>query len=131
MKRNSHGFVNQFLVCLLVALFGGGSIGVGTVWMRQQITRTAKINRELEARLLEIDRHLAEINVSVEAAQTHDELRRRNVEWNLGLVPATDAQVTHVELTTAQMAQRMAVRANRELFNQVEAPATMKIALGR
>lgn len=131
MKRTAHGFVNQVVICLLVAICGGGSIGLGTVWMRQQITHTARINRDLAARLLDIERQLAELNVSIEAAQNHDELRRRNVEWSLGLVPATEAQVVHVELGLAQLAQRMAERANREVFREGAPPPTVKIALGR
>ena len=37
----TQGFVNQLVVYILVTLAGGGSVGLGAVWMQQQITMTA------------------------------------------------------------------------------------------
>ena len=128
MKNNSHAFVNQLFVCLLVTLCFGGSIGLGTVWMRHQISVTANANRALAARLEEIGRHLAETKTLLERAQSPDELRRLNTDFRLGLVLASEAQVMHV---TEDPVRRLAAQANRGLFADLPAPAAPTIALQR
>ena len=126
MKNNSHAFVNQLFVCLLVTLCVGGTIGIGTVWMRHQISVTANANRALAARLAEFERHLAETKTLLERAQRPDELRRLNTDFRLGLVLASEAQVMHV---TEDPVRRLAARANRGLFGDTPAPVTLTIAL--
>jgi hypothetical protein len=113
MKKNSQAFVNQVVAWLLVTISFGGSIGLGTVWMRQQISRTANANRVLSAQIEEIKRRIDETSALLEAEQSLETLRRRNVEWNLGLVQVSDAQVEHI---TGDPVERMAARANRALF---------------
>lgn len=125
MKNNSHAFVNQLFVCLLVTICCGGSIGLGTVWMRHQISVTANANRALAARLADFERHIAETKTLVERAQRPDELRRLNAEFRLGLVPVGEAQVMHV---TEDPVRRLAARANRGLFGDAPAPVTLTIA---
>ncbi len=46
MKTNSSAFVHQLVLCLLVTFAVAGSTGLGTVWMRHQISTTANTNRE-------------------------------------------------------------------------------------
>jgi hypothetical protein len=119
MKKNSHAFVNQIVAWLLVTISFGGSIGLGTVWMRQQISRTANANRVLVAQINEVQRRIAETNALLEAEQSLEALRRRNTEWNLGLVPVNETQVERI---TGDPVERMAARANRALF-LTDAPA--------
>lgn len=130
MKKTSHAFVNQIVVYLLVTIFCSGSIGIGTVWMRQQISRTANTNRRLEASLKEINRRIDGTTAFIAAEQTQEVLLRRNTEWNLGLVPVSDAQVMHVADDTVG---RMVSRANRSLLGETDraAPVAFKFALNR
>jgi hypothetical protein len=114
MKSNSHAFVNQFVVWMLVTITCGGTVGLGTVWMRHKISVTANANRILAGQIAEIERHVADVVASVEREQNHDALRQRNQAWNLGLVPMTDAQVQHVDV---DVVQRLAAKSNRELFS--------------
>jgi hypothetical protein len=124
-KSDTHAFVNQLLVCVLVTISFGGSIGLGTVWMRHQISVTAKTNRELNARIIALDRSLAAIRSEVEGEQSIDVLTRRNAELALGLVEVTAPQVAHVN---EDPVRRLATRANRELFVP---PPGMRVAFGQ
>jgi hypothetical protein len=129
-KSDTHAFVNQVLVCVLVTISCGGSIGLGTVWMRHQISVTAKANRDLNARIMALDRSLAEIRSQVESEQSIDVLARRNLELGLGLVEVTTSQVAHVN---EDPVRRLALRANRELFaTPIAAPSSsVRFALGQ
>ena len=126
MKTNSHAFVNQIVLCLLVTIFASGSVGLGTVWMRQQVSRTANSNRRLEASIKDLSRRIDESSATIAAEQTQEALERRNVEFNLGLVPVSDAQVMHV---TEDTVGRMVSRANRSLFRDTDAPVPVKFKI--
>jgi hypothetical protein len=130
MKNNSQAFVNQIVVCLLVTIFCSGTIGLGTVWMRQQISRTANNNRRLEASIKDFERRINETNAFIAAEQSQEALERRNVEFGLGLVRVSDAQVMHVAGDTVGPMTR---RANRALYRDTDTalPATIKFAVSR
>ena len=128
MKKNSHAFVNQLLACLLVTICFGGSVGVGLVWMRHQISITANTNRVLATRLREVERHIMESKTRVESAQSPDALRHLNADFRLGLVPKSDGQVLHVE---GDPVQRLMTRVNRELFTDTGPPVSLLPALPR
>ena len=123
---DTHAFANQLLVCLLVTFGFGGSIGLGTVWMRHQNALLANSNRVLMARIAETERHIAEAETLVEGEQVADVLRRRNTEWHLGLMPAIDTQVTHV---TEDTEMRLARQHNRDLLNDGFAHVTIRFAM--
>ena len=126
-KTDTSAFANQLLVCLLVTLCFGGSIGLGTVWMRHQISVTANHNRELLARIASLDRRIAETTTAIEGEEGSEVLRRRNVEWHLGLAPASDLQVVRV---TEDDMNRHATMRNRDFFKDTAAPAvTFTVAL--
>jgi len=109
----THAFVNQLLVWMLVAITFGGSVGLGTVWMRHQISVTANTNRLLVARIAEVERHFYETKALVAAEQDPSVLRRLNAQWNLGLQPASDKQIVRVN---EDPVMRLAARHNRDLF---------------
>lgn len=117
---HNQAFANQLLVCLLVTLGFGGSIGLGTVWMRHQISVTANLNRELAARIASLERRIAETTTAIESEQGSEVLRRRNAEFRLGLAPASDQQV--VRVTEDDMVRHTAMR-NRDFFKDTAAPA--------
>ena len=126
-QTDNHAFVNQLLVCLLVSFGFGGSIGLGTVWMRHEISVTAKSNRALQASIAEVKRRLDATATVVETEQGYDALTRRNVDWHLGLAPATDAQLVRV---TEDPVMRLARRRDRNLFNDGFVPVTFRLAQG-
>jgi N-acetylmuramic acid 6-phosphate (MurNAc-6-P) etherase len=114
MKKNtSHAFVNQMLVYTLVMICFSGSIGLGTVWLRHQISLTANNTKLLEQRIIESERHLAELNTQITAEQSIDVLARRNNEWKLGLVLPKEPQVVRVSESPER---RLAERNNIEVF---------------
>ena len=113
MKKNTNAFVNQLLVYTLVMICFSGSIGMGTVWLRQQIAQTANRVKQLESRTGEIERRLAETNALIAAEQSPDILERRNNEWRLGLVLPREAQVVRV---SERPEERLAARRNMEVF---------------
>ena len=124
MKKKSRAFANQLVVCLLLAIGAGGTVGLGMVWMRHQISTTANGNRQAAARVAEIERLIGEKHAAIESAQRPDLLRERNVALRLGLVSMNDVPVVNVP---EDVVRRMAVRANRELFAEA-APITLRIA---
>lgn len=129
MKKDHSAFVNQLLVCLLVAICTGGTIGLGTVWMRHQISVTARANRDLAAQIARLERLIDETRTRVETEQAPDRLRHLNTAHRLGLVPMSEIPVLHV---TENVVERMARRAGRELFpDAVPAAAPIAFELAR
>ena len=120
MKKNSQAFINQLLVCLLVTFCFSGSIGLGTVWMRHQISLAANSNKELEKSIAEVERHLAETAMFIEAEQSNDVLRRRNAEFRLGLVQPRETQLVRI---TEDPVRHLAAKANRGLFDDRALPS--------
>jgi hypothetical protein len=127
MKKNSQAFVNQLFVCLLVTMTFGGSLGLGTVWMRHQISVTAKANRALLAEISEVNRRSDDIEAHIRSEQRPELLRQLNLEFRLGLAPMNEVPVVHV---TENVTQRMVERANRWSFPEQSGlePVTFKLA---
>lgn len=127
-KSDTHAFVNQLLVCLLVTIGFGGSIGLGTVWMRHQISLTANSKRLLAAELAALRRLSEETNALVEAEQRPEILRQRNLEWRMGMAPVSEGQVVHV---TEDLVRRLRARANRDIYDRGtnDSTAAMSIRL--
>ena len=92
----AQAFVNHLVVYVLVTLAGGGSVGLGAVWMQQQITATAAANKALERDVANLRRQLDLLNVQVEQEIAPSVLERRNLEWRLGLEQAPRDKVTHL-----------------------------------
>lgn len=124
MKKDPSAFVNQLVSCLLVAICTGGTIGLGTVWMRHQISVTARAHRDLAAQLARLERLIDETRTRVETEQAPDRLRHLNGAHRLGLVPMNEIPVLHV---TENVVERMARRAGRELFPDAP-PAAVPVA---
>ena len=124
MRPTNHAFVSPFVICTLVAICFTGSIGLGTVWMRHQISLVANANKQLETRLAELKRHLAETTTAIETEQSPAVLMQRNLGMNLGLVPST------VVSAAESAAQRLAGKASRTLLNDRAVPVSFRIAAG-
>ena len=92
----TQAFVNQLVVYTLVTLAGGGSVGLGAVWMQQQITMTAAANKALERDCANLLRRLDDLNLQVEKEIAPSVLEQRNLELNLGLEQTPQEKVTRV-----------------------------------
>jgi hypothetical protein len=122
----SRAFVNQFMVYALVAICGCASIGLGTVWMRHQISIVANENKVLEASIADVERRVEETDAAIAAEQDPSVLSRRNTEWRLGLVPPGETQVRRV--TEDPVARLVAIQ-NRKLFGEGPATINLRVAL--
>ena len=127
MKKNSQAFVNQLLVCLLVTMTFGGSLGLGTVWVRHQISVTAKMNRALLAEITEVNRRSDDIETQIRSEQRPELMRRLNLEFRLGLVPKNEVPTVQIP---DNVNQRMVERANRWSFPERVGlePVTFRVA---
>ena len=127
MKKNSQAFVNQLVVCLLVTMTFGGSIGLGTVWVRHQMSVTAKANRALLAAISEVNRRSDDIEAQIRSEQRPELLRQLNLEFRLGLAPMNEVEVVRV---TENVTLRTVERATRWSFPEQAGlePITFKVA---
>jgi hypothetical protein len=121
VRKDTSAFVNQLLVWFIVTIGLGGSVGLATVWMRQQISATAKANRDLAAQIARYDRLIDETRTQIETEQASDKLR------HLGLVPMNQIPVVHV---TENVVERLARRANAGVLADGPAPtAALRVSL--
>lgn len=128
-QTSSSAFVNQLLVYTLVMICFSGSIGLGTVWMRHQISLTANATKVLDARVAEIERRLTETTTAVETERDPAVLKQRNADMRLGLVPPASVQVVHMADEAAIM--RLAAKHNQGLFGDTAPVAvSFRTALG-
>ncbi len=127
-KSASQAFVNQFMVYTLVAIFSCASIGLGTVWMRHQISIAANENKALEASISDLERRVEETDAAIAAEQDPSVLNRRNAEWRLGLVQPGETQVRRV---SEDPISRLAAMHNRKLFGEGPATVSLRVALAR
>ncbi len=125
---SNQGFVNQLLVYTLVMIGFSGSIGLGTVWMRHQISVTANANKQLDARIAMIERHLAETITAAESERDTQVLLRRNAEWKLGLVQPSHAQIVRLG---EDPVMRLAAKRNAGLFGDAAPAAAVYVPLAR
>lgn len=127
-KRTSHAFVNEFLVYSLVALCFSGSIGLGTVWMRHQISIVANANKTLDLQIADIERHIEETGTAIATEQDAAVLEKRNIDWHLGYQPASPAQVQRV---AQDPIEHLAAKLNQDLFDRGTPKVSFRVALGR
>jgi hypothetical protein len=125
-RTGNQAFVNQFMVYALVAIFGGASIGLGTVWMRHQISLVANTNKVLEATIAGLERRIEETDAAIASEQDPDVLIRKNDFWKLGLVAPAETQVRRVGENPVL---RLAALRNRTLFGEGQAKVSLPIAL--
>ncbi len=122
-KTDAHAFINQVLVYSLMMLVFTGSIGLGTVWLRHEISVVANRNQRLQARLAEVQRHIDDFTAEIAAAQSTDNLIRLNAQWRLGLVQPRPEQS---EFVGGDVVQRFAARRSQELLTVEVQPAVLR-----
>lgn len=121
----SKAFVNHFMIYTLVAICSSASIGLGTVWMRHQISLVANDNKVLEASIADVERRIEEADAAIAAEQDPAVLDRRNTEWHLGLVAPGETQVRRVQQDPVE---RLASLHNQKLFGEGAATVNFRIA---
>jgi hypothetical protein len=112
-KTGTHAFVNQLLIYTLVMIGFSGSVGMGAVWLRHQISVTANRTKQIEARIAEVERHFREAEAAIGTEQGPEALKRRNLEWGLGLVSPKDSQIVR---ENGSSEERLAAKRNQGLF---------------
>ncbi len=125
-KSDTQAFVNHLIVYTLALICFGGTVGMGTVWLRHQIATSADTVRDLESRIRTADRRIAEQHAAIESASNPAMLEYLNKKWNLGLQQATPAQVWHIN---ADPVFTLAAKRNRELFNDGTEAVSFNVAL--
>jgi hypothetical protein len=114
------------MVYALVAIFGGASIGLGTVWMRHQISMVANTNKVLEATIAGLERRIEEADAAIASEQDPDVLIRKNDFWKLGLVAPAETQVRRV---AEDPVLRLAALRNQTLFGERQATVSLHVVL--
>jgi hypothetical protein len=110
----AHTIVNRIILLTLGCLMLTGSLGLGAVWMRQEISQTANQSRVLEDKIGDIERRLDEVHAQVAAAVNPDTLLNRNQAMHLALAAPREAQVVRV---SEAVELRLAAKRNREIFS--------------
>jgi hypothetical protein len=106
--------VNRLMAMVLFLLVFSGSLGLGAVWMRGEISRTANSSRGLQGKINDVERRLDEVNAQVASAVNPDALLRQNDFMNLALVSPREIQVVRVPESPEL---RLAAKRNRDVFS--------------
>jgi cell division protein FtsL len=109
----THAFINQLLLCTLVMVGLSGSVGLGTVWMRHQISLAANETKRLELETTQLERRVAEFRALIATEQSPEMLERKNVAMRLHLAPPREAQLVRVSESPEQL---LLARRNVEIF---------------
>jgi hypothetical protein len=112
--------VNRLIAMVLFLLIFAGSLGLGAVWMRGEISRTANFSRALQGRITDVERRLDEVNAQVASAVNPDALLRQGEFMKLALVSPREIQVVRVPESPEL---RLAAKRNRDVFNLSTASA--------
>jgi len=89
----NRAFVNPFVMGTMLVVCGSGAIGLGSVWMRHQISVAANENKVIENHNVEVGRLNQQVTAWVAEEQDITALLKKNNEWHLGLVPPQEGQV--------------------------------------
>lgn len=107
--------VNRLIALSLLLLLFSGSLGLGAVWVRQEISQTANRSRALVVQLADVERRLDDVNGKIAAAASPGALLQQNEVMRLGLTTPREANVRRVEGSAELM---LITRLNRDRFNQ-------------
>jgi len=109
----ANALVNQMVAHTLGLLVFGGSLGLGAVWVRQEIFSTANRNHQLELKIADAQRRLDELDAGIAAALNPQTLALRNGTMGLGLIAPRELQVVRVGESPEL---RLAAKRNQEIF---------------
>ncbi len=109
----ANALVSKLLALTLLLLVFAGTLGLGAVWVRQEIFHTANRSRVLQGRIADIERRLDEVNADVATALNPDALMKQNQVMRLGLIAPREQQVERVAISPEL---RLASKRSREIF---------------
>lgn len=96
-----NALVNKSVALTLAFLMFSGSLGLGAVWMRQEIFATANQNRVIESQLADVTRKLDEVRAQVATAENVHALLEKNQSMRLALTVPLERQVVRVDIDPA------------------------------
>jgi hypothetical protein len=105
--------INRVILLTLMLLVFTGTLGLGAVWMRQEISQTANRSRALEDRLTDAQRRLDELSAEVATAVNPRALLRQNETMRLALGTPRETQVQRVAVS-AEL--KLVQKRNLEVF---------------
>ena len=109
-----NALVNKIVALTLCLLVFSGTLGLGAVWVRQEIFSTANRSNALESKLADVERRLDEVDAGVAIALNPASLLRCNESMRLGLVAPTEVQVVR---TRGSPTARLALKRNEKIFS--------------
>lgn len=89
------GFANPLLLGAVLGLGLSGSVGVGAVWLRHQISVTANENKVLEAHIADLERQSEQLDTEIAEQEDAQVLLARQEQWKLGMVAPSAERVHH------------------------------------
>jgi hypothetical protein len=104
---------NRLLLPVLLLLAFAGSIGFATVWLRHQISAVAESHKQLQTRIIEVQRRTAETNAEIAGALNPEVLLTQNSTLRLGLAMPRDHQIVSV---ADAVEVRLAAKRNSDRF---------------
>jgi hypothetical protein len=116
---NNH--INRLIALSLLLLLFSGSLGLGAVWVRQEISQTANRSRALVTKIADVERRLEAVNTAIAVDGTANALRERNEVMRLGLALPKESQVVRVD---GSPELRLLARLNRDNFERAAAEAS-------
>ena len=109
-----NALVNKIVALTLCLLVFSGTLGLGAVWVRQEIFSTANRSNVLESKIADIERRLDEVDAGVAIALNPASLLRRNETMRLGLVAPKEIQVVRMP---GSPEIRLQAKRNQEIFS--------------
>lgn len=110
----ARAFVSQLMALTLLLLVFSGSLGLGAVWVRQEISGTANRSHAIENKIADVERRLDEANANVASALNVSALLQQNQVMLLGLTLPHEAQIVRVDESSED---RLAAKNNRDAFH--------------
>jgi hypothetical protein len=92
-----NALVNKVVILTLALLMFAGTLGLGAVWVRQEIFATANRSRVLESEVSDVTRKLDEVGAQIATAESVASLLQSNDALRLGLATAKEVQVVRVD----------------------------------
>lgn len=92
-----NALVNKVVALTLLLLMFAGTLGLGAVWVRQEIFQVANRSRVLQAQMADVERKLDEVRADIATAESVAALIHRSDAMHLALVTPRELQVVRVE----------------------------------
>ena len=109
-----NALINKIVALTLCLLVFSGTLGLGAVWVRQEIFSTANRSNVLESKIADVERRLDEVDAGVAIALNPATLLHCNETMRLGLLAPKEIQVVRL---AGSPEIRLRERRNQEIFS--------------